>query len=203
MVDEGWSTTLIIEDDADWDVNIRSQLGFFANKTRTLGNARHEVSEWINGDTLISNPYGNDWDLLWLGPCANPQGPSDAELFPGENGSQSHWVYYARGGMACTWGYAVTQKSARALMGFLSDVDKAVDEAMSQYCGQGDCIVVWPELIGSHRPAGGLVGGINKDSDTGHEGLGEYREEGSTGNVVNSAILAALDKWGPKGPWNA
>ena len=91
---------------------------------------------------------------------------------------------------------SILSKGHDPLMGFLSDVDNAGDEATSQYCGQGDCIVVWPELIGSHRPAGGLVGGINKVSDTGNRG--EYREEGSSGNVVNSAILAALNKWGPR-----
>lgn len=201
VTDEGWSTALIIEDDSDWDVNIRSQLGMLANKTRTLGNSRHEASERLAGDTPTNNPYGNDWDVLWLGPCANPPGPPDAEKFAGENGSPMHWVFYAKGGMACTWGYAVTQKSARALMGFMVDVDKAVDLSMSQFCETHDCIVVWPELIGNHKPAGGMVGGINKDSDIGHAGQGEYREQGSSGSVVNSAIMAAMEKWGPKGPW--
>jgi len=64
VVDEKWSTTLIIEDDADWDVNIRSQLAMLAEKTRTMSNARHGQSEWIASDTPTGNPYGNDWDLL-------------------------------------------------------------------------------------------------------------------------------------------
>ena len=176
-------------------------MALFANSTRKLSNTRHEVSQWITGDSPTSNPYGNDWDLLWLGACANPPGPADSQMFPGENGAPAHWVYYAQGGMACTWGYAVTQAGARSLMAFMTDVDNAVDFAMSQYCGRHDCIIVWPELIGNHRPAGGFVGGVDKDTDIGHGGQGEYRKEGSTGNVVNSAIMAALEQWGPKGPW--
>lgn len=208
VIDEKWSTVLILEDDADWDVNIRSQLAMLAERTRTMSNARHDQSEWITDDTPTSNPYGNDWDLLWLGPCANPPGPEGSPTFPGESGSQPHWVYYASGGMACTWGYAVTQKSARALMGYMVDVDRAVEEAMSSFCDHNDCILVWPGLIGSHKAAGGLNVNRNKDSDTGNvnavsssDGQGEYREKGTTGNVANSAILAALELWGTKRPW--
>jgi hypothetical protein len=64
VIDEKWSTVLILEDDADWDVNIRSQLAMLAERTRTMSNARHDQSEWITDDTPTSNPYGNDWDLL-------------------------------------------------------------------------------------------------------------------------------------------
>lgn len=201
VIDEGWSSALIVEDDADWDINIKSQLEMLANKTRTLGNSRNNEAERITSDTPISSPYGNDWDLLWLGLCANPPGPDDAQLFPGEGDSQSHWVYYARGGVACTYGYAVTQKSARALMTYMLDLDQAVDETMSQFCGQIDCIIVWPELIGSHKQARDSNDVYQKDSDTGNPGPGsENPEKGGTRNVVNSAIEAALEKWGAKGP---
>lgn len=91
-------------------------------------------------------------------------------------------------------------------MGYMVDIDRAVDEAMSSFCDHSDCIVVWPELIGSHKPAGSLTGDRYKDSDTGNSNpnpseQGEYREKGTSGHVVNSAILAALERWGPKGPW--
>ena len=94
IIDEGWSTALILEDDADWDINIKGQLRMFANISRVLTNARYDP---ISSPT--SNPYGLEWDILWLGPCATPQDPEDAHFFPGENGSQQHWVWKAKGGM--------------------------------------------------------------------------------------------------------
>lgn len=93
-------------------------------------------------------------------------------------------------------------------MGYMVDVDRAVDLIMSSFCDHNDCILVWPELIGSHKPAGSLTGARNKDSDTGipnpntdTAGQGEYREKGTSGHIVNSAIQAALELWGPKRPW--
>ncbi len=93
-------------------------------------------------------------------------------------------------------------------MGYMVDVDRAVDEVMSSFCDHNDCILVWPGLIGSHKPAGSLAEDRNKDSDTGNANpnpnpaaQGEYREKGTSGHIVNSAILAALELWGPKRPW--
>lgn len=93
-------------------------------------------------------------------------------------------------------------------MGYMVDVDRAVDEAMSSFCDHNDCILVWPGLIGSHKAASSLNDNQNKDSDTGNanpvstsDGQGEYREKGTTVNVANSAILAALELWGTKRPW--
>lgn len=48
----------------DWDVRLKSQLQLVAHGTRTL-----------QGSTNPSNsPYGDDWDLIWLGNCG--------EVFP-------------------------------------------------------------------------------------------------------------------------
>lgn len=63
-----------------------------------------------------------------------------------------------------------------ALLNWLIDVDRSVDLALSLYYQHNVCLVVMPELIGSHKPASGLTCGINKDSDTGNE-QGDYREK--------------------------
>jgi len=59
MVKERIQTALIIEDDADWDVMIKSQLVEFARGTRFLQDSQAGAT----------GPYGDDWDLLWLGHC--------------------------------------------------------------------------------------------------------------------------------------
>ena len=190
---------MIIEDDADWDVDMKSQLQTFANKTRSLGNTRRDLSHQVTSETPTRSPYGDDWDLLWLGTCAVPPLPeSGFEVFTDEKGEGGpHYLYYARGGIACTYGYAVTNESARSLLGFLLDVSDPVDFAISRYCEHYDCIVVWPELIGSHKSAGRY----QKDSDIGHENEeneGSIREKGETPHILNSAILDTLER--VKGP---
>lgn len=198
IIDAGWSSALIIEDDVDWDLNIKSQMQHLANSSRTLGNGGLDPSEWMTSTTPTDNPYGNGWDMLWLGPCINPPAPPDSQLFPGEDGSQAHWVYYAREALGCSWGYAVTRQSAIALFAWLQDLDGSVDYAMSRWCGRNRCIVVWPELIGCHRPAGGP----RRGSDNTPLQEDEDREKGWTRNIMHSTIVEVLDKFGTKETWD-
>ncbi|CAF9910117.1 MAG: hypothetical protein HETSPECPRED_009616 [Heterodermia speciosa] len=183
VVEEGYSSALIIEDDADWDLSLKSQLHMFAEKARIIGN--------VPLDKQTPSPYGDAWDLLWLGECATPPGPSDSQIFPGA-GDQAHWVFRTHGGMACLYGYAVTQRSARMLMGWLLDVDEATDFAVGKFCSNHSCVTVWPELIGSHKSAGPR----NRDSSISNQ-TDEAREKGETRNIVNSAILDMLGRIGP------
>ncbi|KAL9026022.1 MAG: hypothetical protein Q9180_007553 [Flavoplaca navasiana] len=192
VVESGWSSALIIEDDADWDIALKSQLQNFANRTRTLSNNGRNESLWITSETATHSPYGDDWDLLYLGSCANPPAPDNSPTFPGEGG-QAHWVFPVNGGMSCLYGYAINARSARTLMGWLLDVRDPTDFAVSSYCGHFRCIAVWPELIGTHKPAGPQT----KDSSIQSTDNGGFREKGETRNIVHSAILDMLARFGP------
>ncbi|KAL9582186.1 MAG: hypothetical protein Q9212_003440 [Teloschistes hypoglaucus] len=198
-MEAGWSTTLIIEDDADWDIALRDQLQTFANRTRTLSNAGRNESAWVKSETPTHSPYGDDWDLLWLGNCAVPTAPDDAQAFSGEgsgDSAQTHYVFLVRGGMSCLYGYAVNHRSVRTLMGWLLDVDEPTDFAASKYCEHFRCIAVWPELIGSHKPAGPH----SKDSSISDTDDG-WRDQGESRNIVHSAVLDMIQKMGHRGPW--
>lgn len=59
VVSERLTSALIIEDDVDWDVTLKNQLQEFALGSRAV-QKDGESSE---------TPYGEDWDLLWLGHC--------------------------------------------------------------------------------------------------------------------------------------
>lgn len=52
--------------------------------------------------------------------------------------SPSHYNFEAHEALACLTAYAVTQQSARALMGFLLDLDEPTDLAVSRYCARHD-----------------------------------------------------------------
>ncbi|KAI1100057.1 glycosyltransferase family 25 protein [Jackrogersella minutella] len=58
------SSALIMEDDMDWDVRLKPQLERVAQGARAL------LSSASNPDS----PYGDEWDLMWLGHCG--------EVFP-------------------------------------------------------------------------------------------------------------------------
>lgn len=55
-----------MEDDMDWDVRLKSQLRHIALGTRAL--------QFSSPSHRLDSPYGDNWDLLWLGHCG--------EIFP-------------------------------------------------------------------------------------------------------------------------
>ncbi|KAJ5229652.1 hypothetical protein N7489_010360 [Penicillium chrysogenum] len=56
------ASAIIMEDDTDWDVSIKAQLQSFAHAVRAL-----QLQDSRNVPT--QSPYGDDWDILWLGHC--------------------------------------------------------------------------------------------------------------------------------------
>lgn len=79
MLEHGIQSALILEDDADFDIYIREQLVDFASASRFLqssaaprperGDSDLEVpfEHIINATSEIVSPYGDSWDVLWLG----------------------------------------------------------------------------------------------------------------------------------------
>ncbi|KAK8197313.1 hypothetical protein IWZ00DRAFT_167774 [Phyllosticta capitalensis] len=57
-----YSSVLILEDDADWDVEIHDQAKMVASAVRNL-------STPANATAAPGWPWGNHWDILWLGHC--------------------------------------------------------------------------------------------------------------------------------------
>lgn len=108
VVKNNLSSALILEDDADWDIRIKKQLQDFALTSRALLQRRSSLPHVFADFTLrdptstsdmpddilfddlpatISpaySPYGDDWDVLWLGHCGtefpNTNLPSKVDL---------------------------------------------------------------------------------------------------------------------------
>ncbi|KFA45886.1 hypothetical protein S40293_11406 [Stachybotrys chartarum IBT 40293] len=140
VVELGLSSALILEDDVDWDVNIKNQLQDVAFGARSV--LFEEFS-----DTTHS-PYGDDWDILWLGHCGDwfPETlyenqdldkaaesrisakyiiPIDPTVPPLHKLSgrinwlewepQTHFIHRSAAPL-CSFAYAVTQEAARKLL---------------------------------------------------------------------------------------
>lgn len=130
ILDNNLSSALIIEDDADWDVSLKTQLTQFA-----LG-SRYILDAPTSSEPL--SPYGDGWDLFWLGYCAQdtPTKPLSRFIIANDTtvrpaGIRAHmWnpesalthdlphnrttrvVYRSPGGM-CTSAYALSYAGAR------------------------------------------------------------------------------------------
>lgn len=76
VVDRNLGSALILEDDIDWDIRLKSQLQTFAAASRTWlresksSRAEVELLDVIKyADRDVKDVYGNGWDVLWLGHC--------------------------------------------------------------------------------------------------------------------------------------
>lgn len=74
IVEQNISSAVVMESDVDWDVRIKQQMQSFARASRLLTQPHAENEYFVDdGRDIISlpttSPYGDDWDLLWLGHC--------------------------------------------------------------------------------------------------------------------------------------
>ena len=206
-----------MEEDADWDVRIRSQLD--PNGPIALGLRSLESDKQRDGDELEA-PYGLSWDVLLLGHCGYEVIDSTLQLIVNDmtmaSGSKyrSEWssthyqglsegerLVLANAAGLCTFGYAVTQQGARRLLE-LNHWDESFDVLLIVACKDGrlKCNAVAPELIHHQRAVGkpsiadannlGIpLSGTNRK---GSEQLGRF----TTTNIVYSARCNALPERG-------
>jgi GR25 family glycosyltransferase involved in LPS biosynthesis len=214
IVHDHISTALILEDDADWDILLKSQL-------HQLSDAMHKLT---NTTTFFpTNPYTLNWDLLWLGHCrAGPSSlpqqiytvPHDPTVPPIPH-RRAKWrqqhippfilhnsnrvIFRAYAGM-CTAAYAVTLPGAQKILSAVSltSQNNPVDVSFSSLCrgkliDDFRCFATYPPLFGSHRAAGSGVrdSDLNDVSDArGGEGWhGEY-----TWDIVYPAAMN-IGRW--------
>lgn len=157
MVEENIPSALILEDDADWDVRLKDQLVAISRGTRILLNMADKEDAFTANLTptqrqldVINSPYGDGWDILWLGHC----GETFPERIPGHHEiydlSSTRYTYYAMendetlpteseswisgdlqrhrgtrwvhfsGGPTCSQAYALSQSGARKILLALS-----------------------------------------------------------------------------------
>ncbi|KAH0489130.1 hypothetical protein TgHK011_009574 [Trichoderma gracile] len=159
VVKQEIGSALIIEDDMDWDIHLKSQLHDIAH------GARHILRE---ASALPHSPYGDGWDVLWLGHCGEPFPETLEENagLPSDNMAQMSakyiihddetvppyskvsklvdWSQYPprtrivhmSAAPICTFAYAVSQTGARKILYGLSvdGLHMAFDNSLAQLC---------------------------------------------------------------------
>ena len=161
---ENISSALILESDADWDLRIIDIM-------YPLGEAVTRISDWpnrIHDPAQPHSPYGDDWDLIWMGHCGStPSGrrfyeindttvpPSDHYYsYAGVPGDDVHKpgtrILYSLQDGICAYGYAVSNKGAKKMVEYIRDTDYNLDIAMSDFCtvqAEMNCVGVYPQVF--------------------------------------------------------
>ncbi|PWY91895.1 hypothetical protein BO94DRAFT_382497 [Aspergillus sclerotioniger CBS 115572] len=177
IVSEKLGSAIIMEDDVDWDVTIKTQLQSFALAVRALQGADQKVT---------ASPYGDDWDILWLGHCGLQcrtdvpffLSPHDPTVLPSH-----HFLPYWRdpppidvpkhtrlvcavSDSVCSIVYAVSYRGAQKILSALSvspgdlaeeiDIGAQFDVSLGRMCGNGylQCFAAFPSLTGGYQAAG-------------------------------------------------
>lgn len=177
VVEDRLGSAIIMEDDADWDVSIKTQLQSFASAVRSLQSAQKSPT---------TSPYGDDWDILWLGHCGveckthqpyhltpnDPTIPASRHFLPYwrdpppiDRPDDMRLTCAANDGV-CSLFYAVSYRGAQRILAALSvnpsglaeeiDTGAQFDVSLGRMCGHGflRCFTTYPALTGTYHSAG-------------------------------------------------
>lgn len=198
------SSALVIEDDADWDLNLRSIMEYIALGSQTLlDTPQHEAPR---------SPYGDGWDLMWFGHCASSTIKGDDRRFIIKNDpnvpppqhranygdipdmspyDDNTRIIFFTAGNTCTYSYALSYHGAAKILKYLSlDIfNEPIDYGLREMCEKKDrgflCISVFPQIFGEHKPAGANT----RDSDIDPQNRSSVRIKGYSHNTVHSTRL--------------
>ena len=198
------SSAIIIEDDADWDLNLRSILEYMALGSQALLDTPT--------DEAPHSPYGDGWDLIWFGHCASSTIKGDDRQFimrndpnvpprqhranygdiPDMSAYDDHTrIMFFTAGNTCTYSYALSYRGAAKILKYLSiDIfNKPIDYGLREMCEKKNrgftCISVFPQIFAEHKPAGAN----QRDSDIDDRNATSVRAKGYSHNTVHSTRL--------------
>lgn len=203
IVDNRLSSALVFEADADWEVDFRRQLEDYALGSQYILNS-------IDGPRPNS-PFGDDWDLLWLGHCSSRIDITDNLRFIIANDptvtppnhrtnyggipdmssyDKTTRIIYATQGGTCMYAYALSYRGAQKILFHLSmsSYSKPIDYGISGMFGGKDrnfkCIGIFPHKVDSYRGPGSA----SRDSDIATF-PDQVRKNGFSFNIVHSTRL--------------
>ncbi|KAJ5684311.1 uncharacterized protein N7477_000656 [Penicillium maclennaniae] len=172
IVENSYSSALIFEDGADWDVNIKLQLHEFARGLHPL-----------QGNEKVSpeHPYGTDWNVLWIGGCGSAPKNNETQFYaiPNDPTLPSHQHRaWDLGGPLDSWREQFP-KTPHALH---SAQRRFAAYMVMLYCAEAwldvdrlTALPLSPKLIGTYRKAGPA----SKDSEIESYDENEFHEEAS------------------------
>ena len=141
IVERDLATALVLEDDIDWDVGLKSIIHQIALSTNALMRSNFSNIDFATVPSVPvarTTPYGDDWDVIWLGHCEmhlppygiltihnDPTVPEhrhlrsfiETELTPLVSYPEhTRTVFLGTREGTCSLAYAVTQSAARRML---------------------------------------------------------------------------------------
>lgn len=192
-----------MQDNIDWDVNIKDQLDQFAVGSKQIASGIEPVPK--KGDGGVESPYGPHWEMLWLGSCATnfPEDLKDKlkidnpdkrkyliskdKTVPGPKSIKGNvnfsWsdfeantrVVHVVGDNYCLNAYAVTRRGAEKMLFHMKGQEKPFEQHVSDMCRL--------------REMGIRCVGVVPTLFSEHKAKGPGREEGETAQIVYSTRL--------------
>ena len=218
VIMQDYETALILEDDVDWDVRLKEQMLKIAPAVRGFAGV-HDVSQ---NDQV---PYGNGWDILWIGHCRETIDDSRGalawqEFFDDTRPSSDNYTGWGKddtwklkeGHRAvlwaneplCTFAYAVSRRGAARILEWAgAGKGEAFDVKLMWGCkpeGPLRCVMVYPEVVHQYFPPESLEYHSAVDlgnGDTFGGELDEGRFEEMMGSTANIIRSARCEAiWG-------
>ncbi|KAK6387240.1 hypothetical protein LTS17_000507 [Exophiala oligosperma] len=161
MIEENIQSALILEDDADWDIGLKAQMAELARGSRWL---LETAPEGTSNNHIPHSPYGDGWDMLWVGHCHSEpvkgdnrrwviphdptvapegsrwyfKGPKMDKWEKGPDADPQTRVVYQQGFGWCLSGYAVSLRAAQRILWYASMMpfNWPIDSGMGNLCSQ-------------------------------------------------------------------
>lgn len=191
-----WTTALVVEDDVDWDISIKKQMEIVGPMIRKLTNATN----------TSKSPFGDNWDLLWLGHCGDgidfrngrheisiDRSLPESTVYHNVYGHPTYFppqlrIVHHTVGPSCTFAYAVTlQAASKMYAGSRGGSTTIITTEMRRWCETGwlRCLTINPELFHHHKKAGEISSQIALQE--GWDDLAASPERSFTPNIRYSA----------------
>ena len=178
MIDNNLGSALILESDADWDMRIKDSMFGLTNGVRQLADfpfANHTVTPIFTGQApnaanASDGPYGNGWDILWMGHCG-ANGGEDPRHYAYHDPSAGDWAhawtfdagppdYYGQPqntrlvfqlrAVTCTPAYAISNRGAQRLLEYFQGANQPFDMELKGRClHEHDlvCLSTFPQIF--------------------------------------------------------
>jgi hypothetical protein len=212
-------SALIMEDDMDWDVNLKKQLYHLA----TAGKQLQVGWEQESATAGAHSPYGEHWDMLWFGVCAStfdehlpewlqippeqkdarkvlifndPTVPPEQHVkgnlsFSWENYPPQTRIVFVPGDNICSYAYALSYSGAVKALQYLGleGQHKPFDNHLSDLCRVRANGMRCISITPSLFVHHKPKGNTDGDSDINGPGAGGVREVGFSENILYSTRL--------------
>ena len=226
MLDENIATSLVLESDADWDMRIKASMVGFRDGVKAVldsipsvsaprSNTKH-ARDLSTSLSMTDGPYGQNWDLLWIGHCGAQASRYYPYHDPSAADSQHSWSYEAPppeiqyrpaqtrlvfqvSDIVCTTGYAISNRGARKLENLYPSADHEVDIWLRAVCAEEPgivCLSSFPQMFSMAYNSPSNIG----DNSAGAQGSSDPKDwGGGPGVQISARVNAALGLAG-KGP---